>query len=135
MQVCEYYKFKDNIIGPIKITGHLVLIENELILVDSSEIDDFKNAKGIKASDQSLKYVLRDALLPLGGDSSIFHKATLFGVIEPIEVPTIQIQQMKIQERGSTDWLNVNMNNKHIEHCKTKYEPDDGFDFFKEMGD
>lgn len=135
MQVSEYLKTGNSNNEPVEITGHLVLVENRLILIDSSEINNFKAAKGICIDEQALKYVLRDMLLPLGGESSIFHKAKLVGVVRSDEVLSIRVQKMQVQERGNINFLDVDIEAKHIENCRLKYEPVEGFDFFKEMGD
>ena len=135
MQVNEYLKLESSTNESVEISGYLVLVENKLILIDSSDINNFKAAKGICIDEQALKYVLRDMLLPLGGESSIFHKAELVGVIRLDEAPSMQVQKMKVQERGCNDLLDVDLGENHIEYCRSKYEPDEGFDFFKEMGD
>ena len=135
MQVNEFLEIKNSVGGSVELTGYLVLVDNNLVLIDSSEINHFKNAKRVDVDKQELKYVLRDMLLPLGGESSIFHRARLFGVIESVDIPVIRIQKLQVQERGNADWLDVDLSPKHIVHCKVKYMPDEGFDFFKEMGD
>ena len=109
----------------VELTGHLVLVDNKLTLIDSSDINHFKNAKRIGDDKKELKYVLRDMLLPLGGENSIYHKAKLYGVDDTVEDPFIRIQKMEVQERGNADWFDVDLSAKHIEHCKVKYKPDD----------
>jgi len=135
MNVNKYFELKTFTNDLVVLSGYLVLIDKRLVLIDVSDIDNFKMAAGIEVVNQAIKYVLQESLLPLGGESSIFHKAEVTGVVGFVDTPTMQVQKIQVQERGCADWVEVDLSDERIEQCRAKNEPNEEFDFFKEMGD
>lgn len=117
-------------------SGWLVIINNELYLLEENLCEDYKQSFKIKISDASIMYAIRQSILPLGGgESFVFHRATVTGILHMGPTPEINIRQLFIQERGQKDMIAVDISPDAIAAGRKRYEAAFNFDFFKEMGD
>lgn len=135
VSVNEACKLKDKVKELIEIVGDLVMIDGYLYLIDIDNRNDYKDATRIYIKDQNIRFVLMESIMPLGGESFVFHRAKISGFLKFDEDLAIQVDNLLIKERGEDAWLNLDLSPEHIKECKLKREPNEGFDFFKEMGD
>lgn len=120
----------------IELSGWLVIIDGDLYLLDEDLPEDYKQAIKIKLSDRDIVYAVRQAILPLGGgESFVFHKAKVTGLLHLGTPPEIVARSLYIQERGHDEFMAVDITQNAISVGKTRYESAMNFDFFKEMGD
>jgi hypothetical protein len=120
----------------IELNGWIVIIDDDLYIIDEDFPEDYKQASKIRLADRGIIYALCGAILPLGGgESFVFHRAKVVGVLQmkiPLEVI---VTSLFIQERGSHEYVAVDITAEAINAGKARYEAALNFDFFKEMGD
>lgn len=120
----------------IELDGWLVIIGDDLYILDEDLPEDYKQASKIKLTDRDIVYAVRGAVLPLGGgESFVFHKAKIVGVLNMEISPEIIVFSLSIQERDSNEYVAVDITAEAINAGKARYEAALNFDFFKEMGD
>lgn len=120
----------------VDLNGWLVIIDNVLYLLEEELPEDYRQAMKIKLSDWNIVYAIRQAILPLGGgDSFVFHRAKVIGLLRVGVLPEIVATSLYIQERGHDELTPVDITQEAIHAGKTRYEAALNFDFFKEMGD
>ena len=120
----------------IELDGWLLIIDGGLYLLEENLPSDYKQAAKVKISDRNVIYALRQAILPLGGgESFVFHKAKVIGLLIAGEAPEIVATSLYIQERGHAELAVVDITPAALGAAKARYEAAINFDFFKEMGD
>jgi hypothetical protein len=120
----------------LKVSGWLVLIDENLFLLEQDIKEDYKNSMRLKISNDDIIYAIRQTILPLGGgESFVFHKAEITGLLYSGVPPEILVQELHIQERGQNHMLPVDITPEAIDAGRKRYETAFNFDFFKEMGD
>jgi hypothetical protein len=120
----------------VEIDGWLVIIGDDLYILDQDLPEDYKKAPKIKITDKDIIYALCEAILPLGGgESFVFHKAKIIGNLKVGSIPEITVSSLFIQERGSDEFMFVDVATEAIKAAKARYEATLSFDFFREMGD
>lgn len=119
-----------------ELSGWLVIIDNDLYLLEENLHEDYKQSMKIKLSDRSIMYAIRQVILPLGGgESFVFHKAKVTGLLSMEPFPEIVVSNLYLQERGQNDMISVDITQSAIDKGKKCYEASLNFDFFKEMED
>lgn len=120
----------------IELSGWLVIIDDDLYLLEEELPDDYKQAMKIRISDRNIVYAVRQAILPLGGgESFVFHKAKVVGLLHSGVSTEITATNLYIQERGHDELAAVDITPDGLSIAKTRYTEALNFDFFKEMGD
>jgi hypothetical protein len=120
----------------IELSGWLVIISDDLYILDEDLPEDYKQAPKIRLTDRGIIYAVRGAILPLGGgESFVFHRAKIFGLLHMGGSPEIIVSSLFIQERASDEFVAVEITAEAINAAKARYEAALSFDFFKEMGD
>lgn len=120
----------------IVLDGWLVIIDDSLYLLEEELPSDYKQAAKVRISDRRVIYAIRQAILPLGGgESFVFHRAKMIGLVIVGSSPEIIATSLYIQERGHAELAVVDITPAALDAAKTRYEAAINFDFFKEMGD
>jgi hypothetical protein len=120
----------------VELSGWLVIIDGDLYLLEEELPEDYKQAFKIKLSDREIIYAVRQTILPLGGgESFIFHRAKVTGLLNMGLSPEIAAKTLCIQEHGHDEFVAVDITQNAISAGKARYEAALNFDFFKEMGD
>jgi hypothetical protein len=120
----------------IVLDGWLVIIDDSLYLLEEELPSDYKQAAKVRISDRRVIYAIRQAILPLGGgESFVFHRAKVIGLVIVGSSPEIIATSLYIQERGHAELAVVDITPAALDAAKTRYEAAINFDFFKEMGD
>lgn len=120
----------------IELSGWLVIIDDDLYLLEEKLPEDYKQAEKIKLSDRNIIYAVRQAILPLGGgESFVFHKAKVIGLLHTGISPEIIAISLYVLERGHEEMVSVDITPDTVSAAKTRYQAALDFDFFKEMGD
>lgn len=120
----------------VELDGWLVIIGDALYVLDEELPDDYKQAQRIKLTDWNIVYAVRQAILPLGGgESFVFHRAKVIGLLNMEIPPEVIASSLYIQEHGQDEFVAVDITQNAIDAGKARYEAALNFDFFKEMGD
>lgn len=120
----------------VDLSGWLVIIDGDLYLLEEDLPVDYKKALKIKVLDRDIIYAVRQSILPLGGgDSFVFHRAKVSGLLNFSVAPEVVARDLYIQERGHDDFLLVDIAKDALSKGKARYEAALNFDFFKEMDD
>lgn len=120
----------------VELSGWMVIIDDDLYILEDNLPEDYRQASKLRLSDRGIVYAVRRAILPLGGGHSfVFHKAKVVGVLQMEISPEIIVSSLSIQERGSDEYVVVDITAEAISAAKARYEAALNFDFFKEMGD
>lgn len=120
----------------VDLDGWLTIIDADLYLLEKEPPEDYRKAIKIRISDWNIVYAIRQAILPLGGgESFVFHRARVVGLLRMGTSPVIDVVSLYIQERGDNKMVPVDISQDAINTGRTRYEAALKFDFFKEMGD
>jgi hypothetical protein len=120
----------------IELSGWIVIMNDDLYILDDDLPEDYKQAPKIRLTDRDIIYAIRGEILPLGGgESFVFHKAKVIGVMHKGISPEIIASSLCVQERGSNEFVAVDITAPAISAGKARYESALNFNFFKEMGD
>ncbi|BFN00769.1 hypothetical protein EN873_44795 [bacterium M00.F.Ca.ET.230.01.1.1] len=120
----------------VKMTGIIVIIDNELYLIDSDYADYTKNYKQsikIKLLNKDVAFLFREVILRYsGGESFIFHKATIDGKIlskenEIIIDPFFVTLEQDFPD-NTTKLFHIRIDNDKIEFLKKNRFPIFDFD-------
>lgn len=120
----------------VELSGWLVIIDGDLYLLEEELPEDYKKALKIKLSDREIIYAVRQTILPLGGgESFVFHRAKVTGLLNIGLFPEIAAKTLCVQERGHDEFVAVDITESAISAGKARYTVELNFDFFKEMAD
>lgn len=120
----------------VELSGWLVIIGDDLYMLDDDLPDNYEQAPKIKLADWNIVYAVRQAILPLGGgESFVFHRAKVSGLLNMEIPPQVIVSSLYIQERGQDEFVAVDITQNAISAGKARYKAALNFDFFKEMGD
>lgn len=115
--------------------GWLVIIDGELFLLDCNLSSDYKVTPKIRLKEYSIVYLIRQAIMPLGGgESFVFHESRVMGELHRAPYPEVLVSRIFVKEFGG-EMMELDISRRSIEEAKEKYGADFSFDFFKEMGD
>lgn len=122
--------------GEIEVSGWMVVIGDDLYILDEDFPEDYRRAPKLRVVERDVIYAVRRAILPLGGgESFVFHRVRVIGQLRVEIDPEITVSSLFIQERGSDDFISVDVTAESVKADKARYEAALNFDFFKEMGD
>jgi hypothetical protein len=117
-------------------SGWLVIIDDELYLLEENFPENYKEAMKIKISNRDIIYAVRHVIPPLGGgESFVFHRAKLTGILRVGRDPQITPTSLSIEGLGLKGTFPVDLTEANISAMKLRYEAALNYDFFKEMGD
>ncbi len=93
--------------GSVVVTGWLIIIDFKLYLVQvvqvdqAEQVEDCKSFQRIKVSESEIIFSVLERILPLGGGNSfIFHRARVCGVMTSGVQRVVKVISMSVEERG-----------------------------------
>ncbi|MDD0968528.1 hypothetical protein [Pseudomonas aphyarum] len=106
----------------VELEGWLVIIDFRLFLVPENYSENYEQGEKVEISKPEIMFSITDSVLPLGGGRSfIFHRSKISGVLESVLPTVVAVTSLFVEERGG-GFLCVDLEDKNIEKCKTRYD-------------
>ncbi|MFU6374974.1 hypothetical protein ACM792_07290 [Metapseudomonas otitidis] len=90
--------------GSVLVTGWLIIIDFKLYLVQvdqAEQVENCESSQRIEVSEPEIIFSVLERILPLGGGNSfIFHRARVCGVMASGVQSVVKVISMSVEERG-----------------------------------
>lgn len=90
--------------GSVVVTGWLIIIDFKLYLVQvdqAEQVENCESSQRIEVSEPEIIFSVLERILPLGGGNSfIFHRARVCGVMTSGVQRVVKVISMSVEERG-----------------------------------
>ncbi|WP_271103335.1 hypothetical protein [Pseudomonas tohonis] len=110
--------------GYVVVTGWLIIIDFKLYLVQvdqAEQVEGCESSQRIEVSEPEIIFSVLERILPLGGgDSFIFHRARVCGVMMSGVQKSVKVISMSVEERGS-GFISIDVENC-IERHRARYQ-------------
>jgi len=105
----------------VEVAGWLVIIDAKLFLLDENLADPYTESRKIEISNPLIIYPISDVISPLGGgESFIFHKSIILGVVENSPEIKIKVQDLLIED-DNREFVRVAIDEDTIRKAREKY--------------